>query len=58
MSESLNRQPADVHADHLATWAPAALQVNIDQRQRRVDETVLREVERWVGQQPAIAACQ
>lgn len=58
MSESLNRQPADVHADRSATWAPAVLQVNIDQRQRLVDETVLREVERWVGQQAAIAACQ
>ncbi|OPA89385.1 alkyl hydroperoxide reductase [Pseudomonas fluorescens] len=38
MSESLNRQLANLHAERLATWAPAALQVNIDQRQRLVDE--------------------
>ena len=36
MSESLNRQLADLHAERLATWAPAALQINIDQRQRLV----------------------
>ncbi|KAA0944837.1 MULTISPECIES: peroxiredoxin-like family protein [unclassified Pseudomonas] len=38
MSESLNRQLADLHAERVATWAPAALQVNINQRQRLVDE--------------------
>lgn len=38
MSESLNRKLADLHAERLATWAPAALQVNIDQRQRLVTE--------------------
>ncbi|RDS88552.1 peroxiredoxin-like family protein [Pseudomonas fluorescens] len=38
MSESLNRQLAALHAERVATWAPAALQVNIDQRQRLVDE--------------------
>lgn len=38
MSESLNRQLADLHAERVATWAPEALQVNIDQRQRLVDE--------------------
>ena len=38
MSESLNRQLAELHAERVATWAPAALQVNIDQRQRLVDE--------------------
>ncbi len=38
MSESLNRQLADLHAERVATWAPAALQINIDQRQRLVDE--------------------
>lgn len=39
MSESLNRQLAELHAERVATWAPAALQVNIDQRQRLVDES-------------------
>ncbi|MGU9825422.1 peroxiredoxin-like family protein [Pseudomonas sp. LF090] len=38
MSESLNRQLAELHAERVATWAPAALQVNTDQRQRLVDE--------------------
>ncbi|MHC8320856.1 peroxiredoxin-like family protein [Pseudomonas sp. GB2N2] len=38
MSESLNQQLAALHAERLATWDPAALQVNIDQRQRLVDE--------------------
>jgi peroxiredoxin len=38
MSDSLNRELAALHAERLATWAPAALQINIDQRQRLVDE--------------------
>ncbi|MBT0628145.1 AhpC/TSA family protein [Pseudomonas fluorescens] len=38
MSESLNHQLAELHAERVATWAPAALQVNIGQRQRLVDE--------------------
>ncbi|MBK5552007.1 MULTISPECIES: peroxiredoxin-like family protein [unclassified Pseudomonas] len=38
MSESLNSLLADLHAQRLATWEPAALQVNIDQRQRLVNE--------------------
>ncbi|VVP90511.1 hypothetical protein PS918_03187 [Pseudomonas fluorescens] len=38
MSESLNRLLADLHAQRVATWEPAALQVNINQRQRLVDE--------------------
>jgi len=38
MSESLNRLLADLHAERVATWEPASLQVNIDQRQRLVDE--------------------
>lgn len=38
MSESLNRLLADLHTQRLATWEPAALQVNIDQRQRLKDE--------------------
>lgn len=38
MSESLNQQLAALHAERLATWEPAALQVNIDQRQRLVNE--------------------
>ncbi|WP_224771020.1 hypothetical protein [Pseudomonas sp. FEN] len=28
----------DLHAERVATWEPAALQVNINQRQRLVDE--------------------
>ncbi|WP_324745740.1 peroxiredoxin-like family protein [Pseudomonas veronii] len=38
MSESLNSLLANLHAERVATWEPAALQVNIDQRQRLVDE--------------------
>ncbi|MNI06156.1 thioredoxin-dependent thiol peroxidase [compost metagenome] len=38
MSESLNRLLADLHAQRVASWEPAALQVNIDQRQRLVYE--------------------
>ncbi|VVQ03834.1 hypothetical protein PS914_04334 [Pseudomonas fluorescens] len=38
MSESLNRLLANLHAERVASWEPAALQVNIDQRQRLVDE--------------------
>lgn len=38
MSESLNRLLADLHAERLATWESAALQVNIDQRQRLMNE--------------------
>lgn len=38
MSESLNQLLADLHAERLATWEPAALQVNIEQRQRLVNE--------------------
>ncbi|KAF2391912.1 peroxiredoxin-like family protein [Pseudomonas frederiksbergensis] len=38
MSESLNQLLANLHAERVATWEPAALQVNIDQRQRLVDE--------------------
>ncbi|WP_191488098.1 peroxiredoxin-like family protein [Pseudomonas sp. FEN] len=38
MSKSLNRLLADLHAERVATWEPAALQVNINQRQRLVDE--------------------
>jgi len=38
MSESLNRLLADLHAGRVTSWEPAALQVNINQRQRLVDE--------------------
>ncbi|VVN68206.1 peroxiredoxin-like family protein [Pseudomonas fluorescens] len=38
MSDSLNRLLANLHAERVASWEPAALQVNIDQRQRLVDE--------------------
>lgn len=38
MSESLNHLLAELHAERLRTWAPEALKVNIDQRQRLIDE--------------------
>lgn len=38
MSESLNHLLAELHAERVRTWAPEALKVNIDQRQRLVDE--------------------
>lgn len=38
MSESLNHLLAELHAERVRTWAPAALKINIDQRQRLVDE--------------------
>jgi len=38
MSESLNSLLADLHAQRLSTWEPEALQVNIDQRKRLVNE--------------------
>lgn len=37
-TKSLSRLLADLHAERVATWDPAALQVNIDQRRRLVDE--------------------
>jgi peroxiredoxin len=43
MSESLNHLLANLHAERLATWEPAALQVNIDQRQRLVNEARIDE---------------
>ncbi|HKS12402.1 MAG TPA: peroxiredoxin-like family protein [Pseudomonas sp.] len=38
MTESLNHLLAELHAERQRTWAPEALKVNIDQRQRLVDE--------------------
>ncbi|WP_213881157.1 peroxiredoxin-like family protein [Pseudomonas sp. dw_358] len=38
MSESLNQQLADLHAERERSWDPAALAVNVRQRQRLVDE--------------------
>ncbi|MGE8143726.1 peroxiredoxin-like family protein [Pseudomonas frederiksbergensis] len=38
MSKSLNQLLANLHAERVATWEPAALQVNIDQRRRLVDD--------------------
>ena len=38
MSESVNHLLAELHAERQRTWASEALQVNIDQRQRLVDE--------------------
>lgn len=37
MSDSLNHLLAKLHAERVATWAPEALKVNIDQRQTLVD---------------------
>lgn len=37
MSQSLNQQLADLHAERVANWAPEVLQVNINQRQHLVD---------------------
>lgn len=45
MSQSLNQQLADLHAERVASWAPEALQVNINQRQRLVDNA---DTERFV----------
>lgn len=38
MSQSLTQALADLHAERVRSWDPAALQVNIDQRQRLVDD--------------------
>ena len=38
MSESVNHLLAELHAERQRTWAPEALKVNVDQRQRLVDE--------------------
>ncbi|WP_296250555.1 peroxiredoxin-like family protein [Pseudomonas sp. UBA4194] len=38
MSQSLTQALADLHAERVRSWDPAVLQVNIDQRQRLVDE--------------------
>ncbi len=38
MTESLVQLLSDLHAERVATWDPAVLQVNIDQRQRLLDE--------------------
>lgn len=38
MTESLNHLLAELHAERQRTWAPEALKVNVDQRQRLVDE--------------------
>jgi peroxiredoxin len=47
MSASLNQLLADLHAERVATWAPAALKVNIDQRQHLVDSA---DPQAWVKQ--------
>jgi peroxiredoxin len=38
MSESLNQQLAELHAERVRTWAPKALKINVDQRQHLVDQ--------------------
>ncbi|WP_249674331.1 peroxiredoxin-like family protein [Pseudomonas abieticivorans] len=42
MSESLNQLLADLHAERVRSWDPAPLNVNIEQRQRLVDEAPRR----------------
>lgn len=42
MSESLNQLLADLHAERVRTWEPAALNVNVRQRQTLVDEAPSR----------------
>ena len=37
MSKSLNERLADLHAERVASWDPAVLQVNIDQRRTLVE---------------------
>ncbi|WP_397451995.1 peroxiredoxin-like family protein [Pseudomonas sp. NA-150] len=37
MSESLNRQLADLHAERVASWAAESLKINIDQRRHLVE---------------------
>jgi peroxiredoxin len=39
MTESLHSLLADLHAERVATWEPAALQVNIDQRRTLIETT-------------------
>jgi len=38
MSESLNGQLAELHAERVRTWAPEALKVNVEQRQTLVEQ--------------------
>ncbi len=45
MSKSLHERLSDLHAERVATWDPAVLQVNIDQRRRLVEEA---EPARWI----------
>lgn len=47
MSESLNQLLADLHAERVASWAPEALKVNVDQRQHLVDSA---NPEAWIKQ--------
>ena len=42
MSESLNGLLAELHAERVRSWAPDALKVNVDQRQKLVDEAPQR----------------
>lgn len=38
MSESLNQQLAELHAERVRTWAPEALKINVDQRRHLVEQ--------------------
>lgn len=44
-SDSLRQRLADLHAERVRTWDPAALKINIDQRQTLVDQA---DPARWV----------
>jgi len=45
MSKSLKDRLADLHAERLRTWEPAALKINVDQRQTLVETA---DPSRWV----------
>lgn len=45
MPDTLGQRLADLHAERLRTWEPAALQTNIDQRRRLVEQAT---PDRWI----------
>jgi peroxiredoxin len=53
MSKSLRERLSDLHAERVATWDPAVLQVNIDQRRRLVEEA---QPTRWIKTGDRIAS--
>jgi hypothetical protein len=53
--KSLRQRLADLHAERVATWEPAALQVNIDQRRTLVENA--RRANFVKPGDPRISAC-